>query len=478
MFKFLSLRATRERKTGNSSSYRTQRRTKQRHHMSLRFEPLEDRTLLTASAGSYDGLPDTDPYDWMASLPPVDESYDWMANLPDSDPLNMLCLELKDIYHAYEAGVDDNSLPYSDFIAGDRVAVQLLCFLDTFDPDLMEQFTGWLETAGMSVVKPEANFFYGHIAIDRLDELAQVAGVGVVFGWSPQDAGIAVPAEDPVAAAPTNHERRAARPKPPIDTYMVQTPEGEWQAADFSHPVFQARWTIEKIDDAGDGTRTLYCSALPDDYIEPTLFFIGDGPQAHVLYNLVAADTTNTQNIQPGGSLNLDLEGEGYTLGVFDVESVNTAHVELAGRVTSVDATPVAAHATGVAGTAAASGASLEAVAAGQPVLAATLQSGIDGNRAKYSEEVYGRLGQTSDNGTDTVLSRDTAGDDGLALTIRGVSMKDESARFDILYSADGLAALNSLAESLRHHEAGNDVSSRTTQRIALHVWDSSTCWV
>jgi subtilase family protein len=81
---------------------------------------------------------------------------------------------------------------------------------------------------------------------------------------------------------------------------------------------------------------------------------------AHVPLNVDAADTTNTDQVQPGGELGLNLTGSGLAVGVWDLGHVYGGHVELAGRVTVQDAaTPsYSAHATLVAGTLAASGVS------------------------------------------------------------------------------------------------------------------------
>ena len=73
-------------------------------------------------------------------------------------------------------------------------------------------------------------------------------------------------------------------------------------------------------------------------------------------YNVDAADTTNVETITSGGSLGLDLTGEGYTVGVWDGGAVLSTHQEFDDRVTVIDGATAADHATHVGGTIAASG--------------------------------------------------------------------------------------------------------------------------
>ena len=82
----------------------------------------------------------------------------------------------------------------------------------------------------------------------------------------------------------------------------------------------------------------------PDDY-RPT-----------VTFNVNAADTTNVEHVTSGGSLNLDLTGAGYTVGVWDGGSVLSTHQEFGSRVTVIDGAASHPHATHVGGTIGASG--------------------------------------------------------------------------------------------------------------------------
>ncbi|MEO0688558.1 MAG: S8 family serine peptidase, partial [Cyanobacteria bacterium J06649_11] len=103
--------------------------------------------------------------------------------------------------------------------------------------------------------------------------------------------------------------------------------------------------------------------------VSEEVWFLGQGVNPNDLRvvkptNLIAADTTNTDQIQPGGQLGLNLTGAGLTVGVWEaIENstnswrVRDTHEQLNGRVTLVDAgTSFSDHATHVAGTIAANG--------------------------------------------------------------------------------------------------------------------------
>ncbi len=82
------------------------------------------------------------------------------------------------------------------------------------------------------------------------------------------------------------------------------------------------------------------------------------GPAPHAAANRDAADTINADDLAPGGSLGLNLTGDGVTVGIWDGGRVRHTHRELAGRVTVLDTAPFRddAHTTHVAGTLAAAG--------------------------------------------------------------------------------------------------------------------------
>ena len=78
----------------------------------------------------------------------------------------------------------------------------------------------------------------------------------------------------------------------------------------------------------------------------------GIGPIFYVTNNVDAADTVSTDEVWPGGTAGLNLDGSGFTLGEWDGGAVDATHLDLAGRVTQVDgATEVSGHSTHVAGT-------------------------------------------------------------------------------------------------------------------------------
>jgi len=78
----------------------------------------------------------------------------------------------------------------------------------------------------------------------------------------------------------------------------------------------------------------------------------GIGPVFYITNNVDAADTVSTDEVWPGGSAGLSLDGSGMTIGEWDGGAVYTSHPDLLGRVTQVDgATDVANHPTHVAGT-------------------------------------------------------------------------------------------------------------------------------
>ena len=78
----------------------------------------------------------------------------------------------------------------------------------------------------------------------------------------------------------------------------------------------------------------------------------GIGPVFYVTNNVDAADTVSTDEVWPGGSAALNLDGNGMTLGEWDGGAVFASHSDLVGRVTQVDgASEVSEHSTHVAGT-------------------------------------------------------------------------------------------------------------------------------
>ena len=80
-------------------------------------------------------------------------------------------------------------------------------------------------------------------------------------------------------------------------------------------------------------------------------------PVYYITDNLNAAKTISTNNVWPGGSAGLSLDGSGMIAGEWDGGGVLTSHQELTGRVTQKDSpSDLSDHSTHVAGTILASG--------------------------------------------------------------------------------------------------------------------------
>lgn len=84
------------------------------------------------------------------------------------------------------------------------------------------------------------------------------------------------------------------------------------------------------------------------------------GPVFYITNNLDAADTVSTDEVRPGGSAGLNLEGFGMTVAEWDAGAIY-AHTDFIGRLTQMDgATEVKGHSTHVAGTLIGAGDGLE----------------------------------------------------------------------------------------------------------------------
>ena len=87
----------------------------------------------------------------------------------------------------------------------------------------------------------------------------------------------------------------------------------------------------------------------------------GQGPVFYITNNIDAADTLSTDEVWPGGSTGLSLEGIGMTVGEWDAGAVLGDHPDLFPRVDQVDGTTsVSNHSTHVAGTLIGSGAHVD----------------------------------------------------------------------------------------------------------------------
>lgn len=80
-------------------------------------------------------------------------------------------------------------------------------------------------------------------------------------------------------------------------------------------------------------------------------------PIYYQTYNLDAANSIRTSQLWSGGLSELNLNGEGITLNIWDGGSIRATHQEFEGRTTQMDGTPIMnGHATHVAGTMVAAG--------------------------------------------------------------------------------------------------------------------------
>ncbi|MFC3417514.1 S8 family serine peptidase [Algoriphagus hitonicola] len=83
-----------------------------------------------------------------------------------------------------------------------------------------------------------------------------------------------------------------------------------------------------------------------------------DSPIYYTIFNSTAAKTTGANALQPGGELNLNLSGQGMTVGIYDQTRPKADHVEFEDRLTQVDGSTetISNHATHVSGTILAAG--------------------------------------------------------------------------------------------------------------------------
>ncbi|MEX2513144.1 MAG: S8 family serine peptidase [Cyclobacteriaceae bacterium] len=81
-------------------------------------------------------------------------------------------------------------------------------------------------------------------------------------------------------------------------------------------------------------------------------------PVYYTTHNINAATTTGTQSMQSGGSLNLNLAGDGMIVGIYDQTRPRANHNEFGNRVTQLDGSTetISNHATHVTGTILAAG--------------------------------------------------------------------------------------------------------------------------
>ncbi len=123
------------------------------------------------------------------------------------------------------------------------------------------------------------------------------------------------------------------------------------------------------------------------------------GARPNATHNRNAADTSNINDLLPGGSTGFDLTGDGFSLGEWDEGAPRSSHRELAGRVHVIDGAGPIAHSTQVAGTMIATGVSAAArgMASDAHVLAHdwdvdTLELYDTGTRVVASNHSYGAI--------------------------------------------------------------------------------------
>ena len=145
--------------------------------------------------------------------------------------------------------------------------------------------------------------------------------------------------------------------------------------------------------------------------IKPGVTLIGIGPsaeqiQANTTANVNAIDTTNADQLKLGGSLNLNLDGSGITVGIWDGGSVRNTHQEFVNSegISRVDLRDAeigfSSHATHVAGTIGADGDNpiLEGVANGVQILSFDFNNDLNELREEaqlgliLSNHSYGRI--------------------------------------------------------------------------------------
>ncbi|MFH1268038.1 MAG: hypothetical protein ABIK89_20160, partial [Planctomycetota bacterium] len=159
---------------------------------------------------------------------------------------------------------------------------------------------------------------------------------------------------------------------PPVDKAIVLAPDVEGQTGDA--PPFEENVEVPETSPDLSWLNLREYISLPGEPIDARnlapgeMIFLGQGPPPNQLRLLVpdnenAADTTNTDQIHPNGGLGLNLQGNGYTVGVWEAGGgqIRQTHQELLFRVTVVESGTVTDHATHVAGTIAASGVDADA---------------------------------------------------------------------------------------------------------------------
>ncbi|WP_353086785.1 S8 family serine peptidase [Flavobacterium sp.] len=117
---------------------------------------------------------------------------------------------------------------------------------------------------------------------------------------------------------------------------------------------------ITETQNANKAAVQAYLQQHPETPNPQNIQFILDGKPIYygVDFNADSVASLRANTMYPGGTLGLNVTGNGITVGIWDSEKVRTTHQDLNGRVVSSDAATVSnTHATHVAGTILASGA-------------------------------------------------------------------------------------------------------------------------
>ncbi len=156
-----------------------------------------------------------------------------------------------------------------------------------------------------------------------------------------------------------------------FDTYAGQDPAMTPVLQETEHEALQLLWTNNSAKWEINRERVnLFDSRQPgkaekfDDYLIVRLmgFSKRGEPIYYQTYNLNAAKALNTNRLWSGGSSELNLNGEGIRLNVWDGGGIRHTHQEFGDRTTQMDEPPyMVGHATHVAGTMVAAGINLDA---------------------------------------------------------------------------------------------------------------------
>ncbi len=395
------LRKIRERRSAKTTFTATGRRGR----TGLRFEPLEDRTLLSAAPNSMDmppGLveamqqcddllgplhPDNVPKltlePWAERAP---QDFDRYATLTGDLVYEKLDWQLYDVYRCHQEGQRSfDAFAATDSVVGDRIAIEVfslgLSERNTEGEFNRESVLQRIKSAGLEIVARNGKTLYGHIAIDNLDDLAKSGGLtsGTVSLWDPIQAGIKQPeaveleVPKPKIEAPVLEAKR-------VDIHMMQGPDGAWFEADPTEIYPDSPYHIE-IEDRGNGTRVLRYSpagepevpnvsdwiiapadgaAVSDADLPPgALISLGEVDWSKVplaTYNVDAAGIVNTSTLNSESDTRLDLTASAPTEAVFESSGILTLCDAPVGAVTQLVSGAVMGQTMRVAGAAAGPG--------------------------------------------------------------------------------------------------------------------------